>query len=121
VGIEDEVRKVFGDIKFTSGIQVSKVMEVLIKNVEINTLKKLRSEIDKHIKKLEAQIQAGSLDPYSILGVSQNATQEEVKNAYQRKAFEVHPDRNPGKEKWANEEMAKVNAAYQVICKIRGW
>jgi len=121
MSMEDEIRKLFGNLNLSGGIQVSKIMDTLVRNVEISTLKKLRSEIDRHIKTLQAQAQVGGLDPYAILGVSPNATKEEVKEAYNKRCLEVHPDRNPGKEKWANEEMVKVNAAYEAICRMRGW
>lgn len=53
-------------------------------------------------------------DPYKILGVSPDASDEEIKQAYRRLAKEYHPDRNPG-DKTAAEKMQQVNAAYEQI------
>lgn len=53
-------------------------------------------------------------DPYSVLGVSPNATDEEVKAAYRRLAKKYHPDLNPGDES-AAKKMNEINAAYDQI------
>ena len=53
-------------------------------------------------------------DPYKILGVSPNASDEEIKRAYRRLAKEYHPDRNPGDAE-AARKMQEVNAAYEQI------
>lgn len=53
-------------------------------------------------------------DPYKILGVSPNASDEEIKRAYRRLAKQYHPDRNPGDQE-AARKMQEVNAAYEQI------
>lgn len=53
-------------------------------------------------------------DPYKILGVSPNATDEEIKKAYRRLAKQYHPDRNPGDAE-AARKMQQVNDAYEQI------
>jgi len=54
-------------------------------------------------------------DYYRILGVPRNASDEEIKKAYRKLAMQYHPDRNPGKEKWANEKFKEINEAYGVL------
>lgn len=51
---------------------------------------------------------------YSVLGVAESATQEEIKKAYRKLANELHPDKNPGN-KEAEERFKEVAAAYDVI------
>lgn len=54
-------------------------------------------------------------DYYEILGVSRDAAQNTIKMAYRRLAMQYHPDRNPGKEKWANEKFKEINEAFGVL------
>lgn len=54
-------------------------------------------------------------DYYRILGVPRNATQEQIKKAYRKLALQHHPDRNPGKEKWANEKFKEINEAFSIL------
>lgn len=54
-------------------------------------------------------------DYYRILGVPRNASDEEIKKAYRKLAMQYHPDRNPEKEKWANEKFKEINEAYGVL------
>ncbi len=51
---------------------------------------------------------------YEILGVSKNATADEIKKAYRTLAFKYHPDRNPGNAE-AEEKFKQISAAYDVL------
>ncbi len=54
-------------------------------------------------------------DYYGILGVPRNSSDAEIKKAYRKLAMQYHPDRNPGKEKWANEKFKEINEAYGIL------
>ena len=54
-------------------------------------------------------------DYYKILGVPQNSSDDDIKKAYRKLAMQYHPDKNPGKEKWANEKFKEINEAYGVL------
>ena len=51
---------------------------------------------------------------YEILGVSRDATLDEIKKAHRKQALKYHPDRNPD-DKEAEEMMKKVNAAFEEL------
>ncbi len=53
-------------------------------------------------------------DPYAVLGVSRDASDDEIKRAYRELAKRYHPDRNPG-DPVAARKMQEVNAAYEQI------
>lgn len=52
-------------------------------------------------------------DYYAVLGVSRDASQEDIKKAYRRLARRLHPDVNGGSE--AEEEFKRVSQAYDVL------
>ena len=53
-------------------------------------------------------------DPYKVLGVSPDASDEEIKKAYRKLAMKYHPDHNPGDEA-AAKRMQEINEAYDQI------
>ena len=60
-------------------------------------------------------------DPYSVLGVNQNASDDEIKRAYRDLARKYHPDnyQNNPLADLAEEKMKEINEAYDAITKMR--
>src|SRR5262245_34562284 len=55
-----------------------------------------------------------SKDYYEVLGVARDATPDQIKKAYRKKALEHHPDKNPG-DKAAEEKFKAAAEAYSVL------
>ena len=53
-------------------------------------------------------------DYYDVLGVSKDASPDEIKKAFRKLAMKYHPDRNPG-DKSAEEKFKEINEAYEVL------
>jgi DnaJ-class molecular chaperone len=53
-------------------------------------------------------------DPYEVLGVKRDASEDEIKKAYRKLARQYHPDRNPG-DKQAEAHFKEVQAAYEIL------
>jgi molecular chaperone DnaJ len=54
-------------------------------------------------------------DYYEVLGVSRDASEQELKSAYRKLALKYHPDRNPG-DHASEEKFKEASEAYQVLC-----
>jgi molecular chaperone DnaJ len=53
-------------------------------------------------------------DYYEVLGVSRDASDQDVKQAFRRLAIKYHPDKNPGDHQ-AEEQFKEINDAYQIL------
>ncbi len=53
-------------------------------------------------------------DPYGVLGISRDATLDEIKRAFRGRAKELHPDANPGDD-GAAERFKDASAAYEIL------
>jgi len=120
MGLEEDLFEAMKFMNVGGKISQNKMLQAIVRNAQIGALKHLRSQLDSMINKLAKQgidIKGmGELDPFKILGVSPNATKEEVKKAFRKKAAECHPDRGG-----SNEEMIKVNAAWEAIKRFKDW
>lgn len=62
------------------------------------------------------------MNPYDVLGVGQNATEEEIKKAYRELVKKYHPDKfagNPKAAEAASEKLKQINMAYDILTKSR--
>lgn len=60
-------------------------------------------------------------NPYEVLNIPQNATKEEIKNAYRKLSLQYHPDKiaqlGPELQEVAHRKMKEINAAYELLMK----
>lgn len=55
------------------------------------------------------------VDYYKILGVSNDATQADIKKAYRKLALKWHPDKNPERQAEATKKFRDISKAYEVL------
>lgn len=56
---------------------------------------------------------------YEVLGVTKNASSDQIKKAYRQLALKVHPDKNPGNREAAEKNFIKISKAYEVLSDAR--
>ena len=63
---------------------------------------------------MSSNTRVSKADYYEVLGVSRDASEQELKSAYRKQALKYHPDRNPG-DHAAEEKFKEASEAYQVL------
>lgn len=63
---------------------------------------------------MSSNTRVSKADYYEVLGVSRDASDQELKSAYRKQALKYHPDRNPG-DHVAEEKFKEASEAYQVL------
>ncbi|HRD75521.1 MAG TPA: DnaJ C-terminal domain-containing protein [Hyphomicrobiaceae bacterium] len=54
-------------------------------------------------------------DPYKVLGVARDASEDDIRRAYRKLAKELHPDLNPNNRASAEERFKRISAAYDIV------
>lgn len=116
MGMEEDLINMLKYMNIPGVKNINDAVLAMMRGAQVSSLRRLRAQLDEMISQLEPGPTDTGLDPFSILGVSMDASEEEVKKAFREKAFSAHPDRGG-----SNEEMVKVNAAMEVIRRIKGW
>ena len=118
MSIEDDMFNAFKYAGFGTKIDPTKMIRAILRSVEVSMLTQMGARIRTRLSKLKQEQEPAdtSMDPFAILGVDMNATREEVDKAYKEKAKIMHPDAGGN-----NEEMVKLNAAYEAMYLFKGW
>ena len=104
-------------------IFISSARKIQRANEEINTQRSMANNADRIIDSIynnefeKNRNKPGvptKKDYYEILGVSNSATKEDIKEAYRKKAKQYHPDLNPNN-KEAEEKFKEVTEAYEAL------
>jgi len=64
---------------------------------------------------LKCPLDFDNLNLYEVLGVSKDASEDDIKQAYRRRALETHPDKNIHDREGATKRFAKVLEAYETL------
>lgn len=135
MGMEEDLFNTFKYTSFSSKASSTRLVQAFLRNMEVRMLKQMMKGINERLTLLQDDIQDEGapynsaqyddvhapaanepLDPFNILGVTFDSTKDEVCRAYRERAKASHPDAGG-----SNEEMAKVNAAFEAIRIFKGW
>ncbi|OGZ67367.1 MAG: hypothetical protein A3C58_03705 [Candidatus Staskawiczbacteria bacterium RIFCSPHIGHO2_02_FULL_34_10] len=89
-------------------------IEELLKKQQIINEEKTQEREEQEQKKVDSKREKVFVDYYSVLGITTNASEKDIKKAYRNLAREYHPDRNIG-DKEAEEKFKKVKEAYDFL------
>ena len=120
MSIEDDLFNMLRFASFGDRASPVELLHSMLRSMELNMLKQMKAVIDgkiKEISKEETAAKDEELNPFTILGVKPDASEEEVRKAYREKSVKAHPDKEGG----SQEEMVKVNAAWETIRMFKGW
>lgn len=140
-GFEDLFKNILGRDLFGTRMSPTRQMINIMRAMTRSQLFQLRSAVDDMIKQMEPEpVDAGPWDqqqseeefgpgdhgegfgmkpgetPFTILGVEEDCTPEQVETAFRQKAMETHPDHGG-----SDMEFIKVYAAYEAIKQFKGW
>ncbi len=68
-----------------------------------------------HLDLIKSDKTMADEDYYDILGVDKDASKDEIKKAYRKKAKKYHPDKNPDNPEEAREKFKRISEAYEVL------
>jgi len=116
--LEEQLLSMFSSIGFQP-------LQNMIRELEIGALRSMQQTIDQMITQLNVNATAAmppgnapaaNLNPFTILEIGPNCTEDELRKAYRRKCVLYHPDKGG-----SDNEMKLVNAAYEAIMLFKGW
>ncbi len=119
MGLEDDLFNALKYANFGGKADPLKMMSSMLHKLETTMLQRMQAQIQARLDALKGDAKEDKVedfDPFTILGVKMDATQEEVTKAYHDKAHAVHPDKGG-----SHQDMAKVNAAFEAIKLYKGW
>ena len=124
MGLEDDLFNALKYANLGGKADPLKMMSAMLHKLETTMLMKMQAQIQSRLDALKGDAKedkSEDFDPFTILGVKMDATQEEVTKAYHEKAHKIHPDKSSSHQDMANRDMAKVNAAFEAIKLYKGW
>src|SRR5581483_11835606 len=89
------------------------LLQILVNKNKKSQLASLQIKRQTDVYRREQYIMSTKRDYYEVLGVSKNATADEIKSQYRKLALKFHPDRNKSPD--ASEYFKEVSEAYAIL------